>query len=172
MTERIQDDQALLSRLKDYEVEFVIIGGFCATMHGVSFVTRDLDICIRFTIDNLLRLEKAVKDLHPFHKLVANKLPLKLTDELCGRLKNLYLETDIGRLACLGDVKGVGNYDEVRRHSVPFKLSYGEFRILNIDALIAAKEAVGRDHDLATVKQLRAIKERVARSRQPPTPNT
>lgn len=172
MTERIQDDQALLSRLKEYEVEFVIIGGFCATMHGVSFVTRDLDICIRFSTGNLRRLEKAIKDLHPFHRLVANKLPFELTDELCGRLKNLYLETDIGRLDCLGDVKGVGNYDEALKHSVPFKLSYGEFRILDIDALIAAKEAVGRDHDLATVKQLRAIKEKLARSRQQPKSNT
>jgi hypothetical protein len=140
-------------------------------MHGVSFVTRDLDICIRFAIENLRRFEKAVKDLRPFHRLVANKLPLALTDELCGRLKNLYLETDIGRLDCLGEVKGVGNYDDALRHSIAFKLSYGVVRILDIDALIMAKEAVGRDHDLATVKQLRAIKENLAKRGEPPKPN-
>jgi hypothetical protein len=125
---------------------------------------------MRFSVENLRRLENAVKDLHPFHRLVANKLPLQLTEELCGRLKNLYLETDIGRLDCLSEVKGVGNYDDALRHSVPFKLSYGEYRILDIDALIAAKEAVGREHDRATVKQLRAIKERIATpGKQPET---
>ena len=40
-------------------------------------------------------------------------------------------------------------------------MSYGEFRILSLDALIAAKEAVGRGRDLAAVKQLRGIKERI-----------
>lgn len=172
MAEHLQDDPALLSRLQNHQVEFVIIGGFCATMHGVSFVTRDLDICMRFSVGNLRRLENAVKDLHPFHRLVANKLPLHLTDELCGRLKNFYLETDLGRLDCLSEVKGVGNYDDALRSSVPFKLSYGEFRILDIDTLIAAKEAVGRDHDLATVKQLRAIKERTAKPGTKPNTDT
>jgi hypothetical protein len=44
---------------------------------------------------------------------------------------------------------------------VLFKLSYGEFRILNLDAAIASKEAVGRERDLAAVRQLRAIRERL-----------
>ena len=163
MMKTVQDDQALLSRLQVQQVEFVIIGGFCGIMHGVSLVTRDLDVCCSFTLANLRRLEAAVKDLHPFHRLAANKLPLELTDELCGRLRNLYLQTDLGKLDCLSEVKGVGGYEDALRRSVVCKLSYGEFRILDVDALIAAKEAVGREHDLAAVKQLRAIKEKLER---------
>ena len=166
----VQDDQALLARLQAQQVEFVIIGGFCATMHGVSLVTRDLDICCRFTPANLRRIEAAVKDLHPIHRLAANKLPLELTSELCGRLNNLYLQTDLGRLDCLGEVKGVGSYEDALAHSVLFKLSYGEFRILDVDTLIAAKEAVGRERDLAAVKQLRGIKEKLTHSAPRPYP--
>ncbi len=33
--------------------------------------------------------------------------------------------------------------------------------MLDIDALILAKEAIGRERDLAAVKQLRAIKEKM-----------
>src|SRR5271169_6678477 len=143
----VQDDQALLSRLQAQQVEFVIIGGFCAIMHGVSLVTRDLEVCCRFTPANLRRIEAAVRDLHPYHRLAANKLPLELTDELCGRLKNLYLQTDLGKLDCLGEVAGVGSYETVLENSVIFRLSYGEFRILNLDAAIASKEAVGRPRD-------------------------
>src|SRR5215211_2820643 len=155
-----QDDKGLLSRLKQHNVEFVIIGGVCGVMHGVSMVTQDLDVCSRFTSENLRRVEAAVKDLHPHHRLAANKLPFELTDDLCSRLKNLYLQTDLGKLDCLGEVAGLGGYEDVFKRSVVYSLSYGEFRILDIDALIAAKEAAGRPRDLEMARLLRAIKER------------
>lgn len=155
-----QDDKALLSRLQSHHVEFVIIGGVCGLMHGVPLVTRDLDICCSFTKENLHRLESAVSDLHPFHRLAATKLPLQLTDELCSRLKNLYLRTDLGTLDCLSEVAGIGGYEQALERSVSCHLSYGEFRILSIDALIVAKEAVGRERDREAVRFLRAIKER------------
>jgi hypothetical protein len=73
-------------------------------------------------------------------------------------------------LDCLSEVKGVGSYEDALGHSVVCKLSYGEFRMLDVDTLIAAKEAVGREHDLAAVKQLRGIKEKLTRKAPPPKP--
>ncbi len=156
----VQDDKSLLTRLNQHGVEFVIIGGVCGIMHGTTLVTTDLDVCCRFTPENLRRLEAAVKDLNPTHRLTANKLPFELTDELCHSLKNVYLRTDLGKLDCLGSVKGVGDYEETLQHSVVFQLSYGNFRILDLDTLITSKEAVGRKRDLEAVRQLRAVKER------------
>jgi hypothetical protein len=155
-----QDDKTLLSRLQLKKVNFVIIGGVCGLMHGVPLVTRDLDICCSFTPENLRRLQLAVCDLRPFHRLTANRLPFELTDELCSRLKNLYLQTEVGILDCLSEVAGVGGYEQALERSITYHLSYGDFRILSIDALIAAKEAVGRERDRQTVRYLRAIKER------------
>jgi hypothetical protein len=155
-----QNDKALLSRLKDRRVEFVIIGGVCGVLHGASLVTLDLDICCRFSRENLLRLEAAVKDLHPRHRLTASKLPFELTDELCGSLKNIYLNTDSGVLDCLSEVSGLGDYEQVWKQSVPHNMSFGEFRILNLDALVTAKLAAGRKKDLDAVKLLLAIQEK------------
>src|SRR5437899_2478784 len=143
MIKIVQDDQALLLRLCNEQVKFVIIDGFCGIIHGVTLLTKDLDICCRFTTENLRRIEAAVKDLHPYHRLAANKLPLELTDELCGRLRNLYLQTDLGKLDCLSEVMGLGGFEAVLQRSVIYRLSYGEFRILDVDALITAKQAVG-----------------------------
>ena len=109
-----QDDQALLARLKRSQVEFVVVGGVACVLHGASYVTYDLDICISLAPQNLYRIETAVEDLHPFHRLAANKLPLELTEELCTRLKNLYLQTDLGVLDCLGEIAGVGDYEQSR----------------------------------------------------------
>ena len=160
-----QNDKELLSRLKQCEVEFVIIGGFCGVMHGAPLVTLDLDICCPFSRENLRRIEAAVKDLNPRHRLTANKLPLELTDELCDCLKNLYLTTDLGALDCLSEVAGIGNFARVLEQSVKKTMSYGEFRILDLDALITAKLAVSREKDLYAVKLLRAVKERKAQQK-------
>jgi hypothetical protein len=154
-----QDEKGLLLRLRQGGVEFVVIGGVCGILHGITLVTQDLDVCCRFTPENLRRLESALKDLHPRHRLTANPLPFELTDELCTRLKNVYLKTDIGIIDCLSFVSGVGDFEQVLKRSIVQSMSYGDFRILDIDALIAAKEAVGRERDLVAVKMLRAIKE-------------
>ena len=155
-----QNDGALLARLKEHEVEFVIIGGVCGVLYGLPLVTFDLDVCCPFSPENLGRLESAMRDLHPFHRFSPNKLPLELSEGLASRLKNLHLHTDFGILDCLSEVAGLGNYANVVKNSVPHKTDYGEFLILQIDALIKAKEAIGRERDLAAVKLLRAIKEK------------
>jgi hypothetical protein len=123
-------------------------------------VTDDVDVCARFTPENLRKIEKAVQGLHPRHRLVANPLPFELTDELCIRLKNIYLTTDLGILDCLSEVAGIGNYDAVLQQSELKQFPFGRMHILKIDALIKAKEAAGRPQDLRAVGQLLAIKER------------
>jgi hypothetical protein len=155
-----QNDEALLTRLRANGLDFVIIGGVCVVFHGAPLATFDLDICCRFGEDNVNRIFAALSDLHPVHRLTVNKLPFELTRPHFSEFKNLYLQTDLGKLDCLSEVSGIGNYEQVLPRSVVAKFSYGEFRFLNIEALIASKEAAGRQHDLLAVRQLRAIKER------------
>jgi hypothetical protein len=151
----------ILRRLHDAKIEFSLIGGFASRHYGVTLVTEDVDICTRFTPENLRRIESAFKDFHPRHRLTTNKLPLELTDELCQRLKNMYLTTDLGILDCLGEVAGVGNIDAVLRQSDLRDFPFGRCYVLKIDALMQAKQAVGRPHDLITIAQLKAIKEKM-----------
>ena len=54
----------------------------------------------------------------------------------------------------------VGNFDEVMKHSVEIELPAGKCRMLDIDTLILAKEAMDRDHDRLTVRELKEIKKR------------
>jgi len=150
----------MLTTLAQGDVEFVLVGGYAAVTHGVSLVTQDVDICCRFSKENLLRLQAALAGLHPRHRMTPQKLPLQLTDELCTGLKNLYLETDLCVLDCLSEVAGVGGFDGVLAHSLEIAFPGGRFRVLDLDRLIQAKEAMNRPHDQLTVTQLRAIRER------------
>ena len=155
-----QNDQALLTRLHDSGLEFIIIGGVCVVFHGAPLATFGLDICCAFGEENVRKIASAVADLHPVHRLTANKVPLELTGDSFGALKNVYLQTDLGKLDCLSAVAGVGNFIDAKSQSVAAKMSYGEFRFLNIEALIASKKAVGRERDLDAVRRLVAIKEK------------
>jgi hypothetical protein len=149
----------ILRRLHDHKVEFSLIGGLASRHYGVTLVTEVVDVCARFTPENLRRIESAFKAFHPRHRLTANKLPLELTDELCRGLKNIYLTTDLGILDCLSEVAGVGDFEAVLRKSELKEFPFGRCYMLKLDALIQAKQAVGRPHDLITVAQLQAIKE-------------
>jgi hypothetical protein len=159
----MQNLSELTRRLISSQVEFVLVGGFAAVAHGVTLVARAVDICCRFSEANLMRIQKAFVDLHPVHRSRPD-LPLELTPEQCVSLKNLYLKTDLGMVDCLGEILGVGNFDEVLKRSVEVELPYGKCRILDIEALIRAKEAMNRDHDRITVKYLKEIKKQQGQS--------
>lgn len=137
-----------------------MVGGFAAVAHGVTLLTQDIDVCCRFTVDNLMRIQDALSDLHPVHRMPHQRPPLRLTPQTAVDFRNLYLETDWGQLDCLGEIRGVGDYDRVLAQSIEIQLPGGPCRILGIDALIRAKQAMGRDKDRETILQLRAIKER------------
>ena len=155
----MQNLSDLTRKLIEARVEFVLVGGFAAVAHGVTLVTRYVDICCRFSEANLMRIQTAFADLHPVHRSRPD-LPLALTPEQCANLKNLYLKTDWGIVDCLGEVMGVGDFERVLRHSVELVMPFGNCRILDLDALICAKEAMNRDHDRFTARQLREIKRR------------
>ena len=155
----MQNLAELTRRLIAAQVEFVLVGGFAAIAHGVLRSTRDVDICCRFSEANLMRIQKAVADLHPTHR-PRTDLPLRLTPEQCASLKNLYLKTDLGIVDCLGEILGIGDFDAVLKRSVELELPVGKCRVIDLDALIVAKEAMDRDHDRTTVKELKEIKKR------------
>lgn len=157
----------MVEKLAAGGVEFVVVGGYAAVAHGASLMTRDIDICCRFSVPNLKRLAQVLADVHPRHRMTPQKLPLEITDALAATLKNLYLETDLCVLDCLGEVAGVGDFEQVVSQSIEIETPSGRCRLLGLDALIRAKEAMGRPHDKLAVLQLKAIRERIAPPRTP-----
>ena len=154
----MSDLKVLLQQLIDHDVQFVVIGAFASVIHGVTLVTQDVDICCPFTPRNLLKLQDALANLHPVHRLTPRRLPLQLTRAQCRGLKNLYLETDLGVLDCLSHVRGVGGYAAVKKHSIVVDAGFGKCRVLNLGALIKAKQAMNRPRDREAIIQLKAIR--------------
>jgi hypothetical protein len=147
----------LLIRLIDAKVDFVLVGGLAAATHGCTLVTQDIDLCIDLDLSNLERLQQALSELHPVHRMTAQRVPFRHSPSELGELKNFYLHTDWGQLDCLGAIKGIGDFKAAVVNSEFVPLENRSFRILTLPALVQAKSALDRPRDAEVVRQLRMI---------------
>lgn len=156
----IPDFEALLGGLVDRGVEFVLVGGYSAMLHGSSLMTRDVDVVCPMTPANLKLLFESLKHLHPEHRI--GSTGQAFTEEQASRedWKNLYLRTDLGVIDCLREVTGIGDYDACLARSCSIDLGEFSLRVLSLEALIDAKRALGRGRDLVTAEELEIILER------------
>lgn len=154
----------LLQRLCDADIEFVIVGGFAATLHGSSLVTRDLDVCAVLSSENVEKLRGALRDLRPAHRMTPQKLSFLEIPEPGVQMHNLYLSTQIGPVDVLGSILGIGDFAEVSKGAIEVDLFGRRCRVLSLDDLIRAKEALGRQKDLLTVTELKAIREKQSKA--------
>lgn len=148
------DFPGLLKRLNEAGVEYVLVGGMAANLHGSTIATMDCDVVVSLDSENLSKLARALLPLSPTFR---HKVPPQAFDEgiaAGGGWKNIYLDTSAGVLDCLGDIKGLGDYTDCKNRSIEADLGDFTLRVLSREALIAAKKAMGRPKDLQTVAQL------------------
>jgi hypothetical protein len=154
-----KDLNYLIKTLLENDVEFVLIGGFASVIHGSNHVTQDLDICAILSQNQLLKLRKALEDLHPVHRMNLkanvsfNERPLP--DE---EVHNLYLQTDAGILDVLSHVTAVGSFDDLKKNAISVPLFGKNCLVMSLDDLIKSKEAMPRMKDKIVLDELLKIK--------------
>ena len=148
-----------LRLLTQNQVEFVIVGGVAISAHGSSYLTFDLDVCYARTRENLKRLTTALATCHPRPRDIPADLPFVWDDRTLRQGTNFTLSTDLGNVDLLGEVTGLGGYEQAREQSVEMKLFGMRCLVLSLDALIATKRAAGRTKDLLALPELEALRE-------------
>ncbi len=151
------DLKHLLERLSGADIEFVIVGGFAAVLHGSTLVTRDLDVCTVLTATAVDKLRNVLADLSPVHRIGGGKLSFLTEPGPGSAVRNLYLETDAGAIDLLSSITGVGDYQRVRAQAGEVELFGRRYLVMSLPDLIAAKRALGREKDLLSVRELEAI---------------
>lgn len=147
----------LLQKFADAGLEFVVVGGFAGVLHGSAYVTDDLDICAMMSPETVAKLRIALATFHPVHRMSHRRLSFLDHPPEGEPVTNLYLETDAGVVDILGSVMGIGDYEALTRNAVQVPLFGHKCRVISLEDLIAAKEALGREKDLLVAKELRAI---------------
>jgi len=153
----MQNFGQLLQRLTDAGLEFVLVGGFAAVSHGSFQLTRDVDICAVLTEGNVAKLRQALGDWNPRHRMTPQKLSFLLHPPAGETINNLYLQTDMGMVDILTLIKGVGDFQRLNSTAEILEVDGQKVRVISLGDLITAKEAMGREKDLLTAKELRAI---------------
>lgn len=153
----MQSFSQLLAKLADAGLEFVIVGGYAAVSHGSAYVTKDVDICIVFSEENVARLRQALGGLNPVHRMTPQRLSFLQHPPAGQTLQNLYLQTDMGVVDILSSVLGVGDFKRLSQNAETLEVDGHRYQVISLEDLIQAKEAMGREKDLLTAKELRAI---------------
>jgi predicted nucleotidyltransferase len=144
----------LLQLFLDQNIDFVVIGGIAAALHGSSMVTRDLDLCFVLTPENIDTLRNSLRELNPRLRITPKKLSFLDFPETNTGFKNLYLETDLGIVDIVSQVTGVGDFSVLLEQAQTVELFGHKCMVMSLEHLIKSKKAMGRPKDLAVVAEL------------------
>jgi hypothetical protein len=138
-------------------VDFVVIGGIAAVLHGSAHATYDLDICYATDSGNLDALGEVLLELGARLKGVDDQVPFVPDASVLRRVELLTMVTREGELDVLARPAGSTGYEALRRNADRFDLDGFSVLVASIDDLIAMKQAAGRRKDLAAIEELEAI---------------
>lgn len=154
----VEFEPALKSLTKE-EVDFVVVGGLAISTHSTGYITTDLDFCYLRTKENIKKIVAALSPFNPRLRYFPEELPFVWDERTLQNGTNFTLVTSIGDIDLLGEVAGIGDYEEVKKESVVDILYGCELRILTLNGLIKAKRAAGRTKDLLVLPELEALQE-------------
>lgn len=151
---------ALLRRLADADVEFVVVGGLAAVIHGSATITRDLDIVYSPAAEHLDRLRAGLVAMDARVRGVSAGVPFVPDSHTFGQVQILALDTADGWLDLVADTA----YARLRDHASEVDVADVRVRLASLDDLIALKRTTARPRDLVAVEELEAI-QRILRER-------
>lgn len=149
----------IIDRLHAASVEFIIVGGVAANLHGSARVTVDLDVMYNRDDSNIVRLVTALAPLEPYLRGAPPGLPFSFSAATIKAGLNFTFDTAAGPLDLLGEMAGVGRYEDAVTHSSAMKITKDESLVIDLEWLIRAKRAAGRPKDLETLAELELLQE-------------
>jgi hypothetical protein len=151
--------------LARHEVDYVLIGGLAAVLHGSTAMTNDADIVPSKGEANLKRLSEALADLKARLRVESDPNGIKFDPHpaLIGSMAMLSVITKGGDLNLTFTPSGLEGYEAVLANSVALELDGQVVRVASLDDIIRSKTAADRPKDHATLPILRALKEEIDR---------
>jgi hypothetical protein len=152
------DPGGALRLLTENGVEFVLIGGLAARLHGSPTFTDDLDICHSTAADNLERLARALTAMDARLRGAPPDVPFILDAKSLAAGANFTFSTEFGPLDCLALPSGVGGYDDLVANAVGMDLATARVSVASVDDLIRMKRAAARPKDRVELEILGAVR--------------
>ncbi len=140
------DFRDMLSALSEHEVEYLVVGAYALAFHGLPRATGDLDIWVRCSSENALRVRSA---------LIAFGAPLEDVSVEDLHKPGIVLQIGVAphRIDILTSIDGVG-FDHAVENRDTATIDGVDVPILGRRQLIDNKRAAGRPQDIADLAWL------------------
>ncbi len=155
------DPLRTLRTLRNFDVDFVLVGGFAGSLLGSALITWDVDICYQRSPENLERLAAALTDLDAELRGVDEDVPFLLDAQTLANGDSFTFTTRLGALDILGVPAGTQGYDDLRAAAIAYDLGGYEVLVADIEDLIRMKRAAGRPRDLVALEHLGALRDMI-----------
>ena len=159
--------EALLERLTEHKVKYVVIGGVGANIWGSPRGTLDLDICAATTRANKQRLASALTELDARFRPAGLEEegfppPRGWDERTFDSLVSLATTTSLGWLDIWFIPAGTTGYDVLIQTAAVVRIGGHHVKVAAIADIIRSKQAAGRNKDLAAIDHLRELAQRRA----------
>lgn len=159
------DPGCIFRVLAEHEVQYVLIGGLAAVLHGSPAMTNDADIVPEHAEENLVRLSDALRSLDA--RLRADTDPDGIAFEphpaLLAQMAIANLTTRCGDLDLAFAPAGIEGFAELVGSAEVFEIGGHVVRVASLNHIIRSKEAADRPKDRAVLPILYALREETER---------
>ena len=157
--------EKIFRTLARQRVDYVLIGGLAATLHGSNLRTGDVDICPARNRENLERLAAALVEMDARIRAAGTPEGMRFARdaEFLSRVELCNLSTRFGDFDISVTPAGTSGFEDLRRHAVEFDLEGVLVPTASLEDVIRSKEAAGRSKDLEQLPTLRALREETAK---------
>jgi hypothetical protein len=157
------DPECLFRTLDEHDVDYVLVGGLAAVLHGSPAMTNDADIVPSKDDDNLERLARALRALEARIRVgdPPEGVPFDPHPALLRTMLMLNMTTRCGDLDLTFSPAALDDYELLRSRSETFDIAGVIVRVAALADIIRSKETAGRAKDHATLPLLRALQEEI-----------
>jgi hypothetical protein len=152
--------QRIVQLLNRHQVEYVLVGGYAAQLHGARRPTYDVDITPSTTVENLHRLSEALRELGAGIRVddLAEGLPFDCTAESLRGARILNLRTPAGDLDLTFVPAGFPEgYEGLVESAQAHTISGVTIKVAALNDVIKSKTAAARPKDLDALPELLRI---------------
>jgi predicted nucleotidyltransferase len=153
----------IIPPLVSAKVDFILIGGMAAILHGSARVTFDVDLLYSRSDENIQRLATALVPYQPCLRDAPVGLPFAWDAKTIRSGLNFTLTTSVGGVDLFGEVAGGETYQDLLAHSFDVDAFGVRFKCIDLPTLIRIKEAADRPKDREAVAELRVLLEESAK---------
>ena len=146
----------ILQILAEHEVDFIVVGGICAVLHGAPVSTFDLDVVQSRAPENIQHLISALNQMAACYRGRGEQRLVPDSYHLASTGHHL-LMTTYGPLDILGTIGSGHDYEALFDHSEEIIVDDLQLRLLDLESLIRVKEETASAKDRAVISILRQI---------------